>query len=488
MLGLAAAFTLMTGCSDKQDDAADNSADASSADASSADASSDSPADAPSGDLPKITLSELKAFPTAHGYGRYATGGRGGQVIKVTNLNASGPGSFREAYGQTSGPRTIVFEVSGNINYGTVLSAKNDNVTIAGQTAPGDGIAIYSDAGGISHEASHSIIRHIRFRGSADKRSSLRLLASGKNLTDVIVDHCSFSWADATEMNIAATGNGSNEAYNVTVQYSINTNNTRGFLMYKNTYQFSVLRNYFGQLQQRAIRANYPDDFAENIHWFEQINNVLHGIGTFPINPSLGGKFAAVGNIYSESDMISVSSSSVVRGEPDGTGTPAKTHAYLSGNINETTPGDIESNLTPYLKPTPYESTDYVGKYILDAGTLESVLLGYVGARWYGSRDSQDVAVLTNYANRTGSLSYTGTLPTLSSAPYPTDSDGDGMSDEFEDAHGLDKNNDADRNATKTAWLFANEYTVINDAGYTNLEIYLAYLARDFEMLLTDLE
>jgi len=79
------------------------------------------------------------AFPTAEGYGKYSVGGRGGKVYEVTTLKSSGPGSLGEAIG-ASGPRTVVFRVSGTITGS--YSIKNDNITIAGQTAPGDGICI----------------------------------------------------------------------------------------------------------------------------------------------------------------------------------------------------------------------------------------------------------------------------------------------------------------------------------------------------------
>lgn len=481
----------MDAAADATVDSSDASTDAStdaSGDASgdaSTDVSTDVSSDASS--LPTITLEELKAFPTAHGYGRHASGGRGGRVIKVTNTNTNGPGSFRDAYANSSGPRTIVFEVSGNIDYGSVMYADDDDVTIAGQTAPGDGVALFSTVGGISHEASNAIIRHVRFRGSEGDRSNLRLLGTGGDLTDVIVDHCSFSWADPDEMNIGMTGNTPSTVHDVTIQYSINTNTNRGFLMYQNVYRVSVLRNYMGQILQRAVRANHPNVLPAGVHWFEEINNVLHGLQTPPIQPSLGGRFAAIANIYSQSEAIAMTNEEVVRGQNDGTGTPSETYAHVVGNINETVPGDIQTSLTPYLRDEPYESTDYVGSYILDASSLEAELLSYVGARWYDARDAQDTAALALYADRAGALVFDGTPPPLESDPAPADSDDDGMSDAFEIAHGLDEHDPEDRNETRVEWTFP-ELIVVNNAGYTNLEIYLAYLARDFDLILVGME
>ena len=151
------------------------------------------------------------AFPTAEGYGRFARGGRCGRVIEVTNLDDSGAGSLRDAI-EAEGPRTIVFRVSGLISLKSVLTIKNPYVTVAGQTAPGDGICLRNFGFG-TMGAHDVIIRHIRVRvGDAQRKGIDGMgLASSDHC---IVDHCSISWS-------SDEGFSSRAAKNITFQHNI---------------------------------------------------------------------------------------------------------------------------------------------------------------------------------------------------------------------------------------------------------------------------
>ncbi len=132
------------------------------------------------------------AFPTAEGYGRFAIGGRGGRVIEVNNLDDSGSGSLREAV-EATGPRTIVFSVAGTISLKSKLIIRHPYVTIAGQTAPGDGICVRGYTFGClgTHDV---IMRYIRIRVGDESGETMD--GTGFASTDhSIFDHCSISWS-----------------------------------------------------------------------------------------------------------------------------------------------------------------------------------------------------------------------------------------------------------------------------------------------------
>src|SRR3954463_505276 len=132
----------------------------------------------------------LPAFPGAEGFGASATGGRGGEIYHVTNLNDAGPGSFRD--GVSKGPRTVVFDVGGYIPLKSIVSVASD-ITIAGQSAPGDGIAIRDYE--VSFSKSHNVIvRYIRFRQGLTPRQEKKYAVGLTEGNTIIFDHVSIQW------------------------------------------------------------------------------------------------------------------------------------------------------------------------------------------------------------------------------------------------------------------------------------------------------
>ena len=163
--------------------------------------------------LPGLLLSPasaaVQAFPGAEGFGTETPGGRGGTVCQVTNLGDSGPGSLRSCV-EASGPRYVVFKTGGTISLKNRLTVTNPNLTIAGQTAPGGGITLRMDPSsgtdqGTMQIATHDVVvRYVRFRpgnggGADDSHDAITIYKAG--VKNVVIDHCSFSWAIDENVN-----------------------------------------------------------------------------------------------------------------------------------------------------------------------------------------------------------------------------------------------------------------------------------------------
>lgn len=268
------------------------------------------------------TLPTPLSFPGAVGWAAQTPGGRGGQIIRVTNLNAAGPGSFKEAI-ETEGPRVIVFEVAGVIDLGrTVLEIKEPYLTIAGQTAPSPGITFIR--GGINVRGHDVIVRHIRIRTGVDgqaKRSGWDPDAFGTvSAHHVIVDHCTFSWA--IDENMSASGprfKGQNidewraaTSHDVTFSYNLASEgladashpkgeHSKGSLVHDNVTHILFYRNIWAHNAERS--PLFKGGVRGSV-----INNLIYNPGKRAVHynlmalewgkhPYQNGQLSAVGNV-----------------------------------------------------------------------------------------------------------------------------------------------------------------------------------------------
>lgn len=436
-------------------------------------------------------LPGVKAFPGAEGFGAYSAGGRGGDVYIVTNLNDDGPGSLREAV-EASGARTVVFAVSGTIELQSRLLLENDSITIAGQTAPGDGITLKNYNLSI-YNVENVIIRYIRSRLGADKRGDFDAM-SGRFANDVIVDHCSFSWSiDET------VGNYDN--YHMTIQWCIiseslhnahHSEGSHGMGAFIGGQGFSFHHNLLANHHNRTPRlcgARYGSD--PDLEMVDSRNNVLFNWVTNSCYGGEGGDYNIVNNYYKPGPATygAVERRIVAPRDEDG----MWGEFFVAGNYVEGYP-DVTADNTLGIDEVPtamweqvITNTPFAAAEVQTQTPQDAYVdvLKHAGAS-FPKRDKVDARATED--TRTGMPKYTGSYigiidnpddvggyPVLESEPPPIDSDKDGMPDEWEDANGLDKNNMEDGK-------------IIQADGYSNLEHYLNSLVIDFPFILRPME
>lgn len=412
------------------------------------------------------------AFPGAEGFGRYAVGGRGGRVIKVTNLDDQGPGSLRQAVvGQ--GPRTVVFEVSGIIDLARDLDIHRGNITIAGQTAPGDGITLRGY--GLNVFADDVVIRYLRARPGDDAGVETDAI-SVKAGNNVIIDHCSASWAVDETLSIAPSNRVDMKTIdNVTVQWSIISESL-------NRSVHSKGEHGYGSLLRGADGARYSlhhNLWAHHRARMPRPGNYF-SLDEDPLGPLIdirNNVFYNWGGSYSgyNADTDSVSRYNFVDNYyvagPDSHAAIAFSESspyaslYFSGNWMNGKPAD-EPLMIVKLPP---ESVLASSPHPYHAATGEDAASSYrsvlAGAGASLVRDAVDARVIADVEQGTGGIidavSEVGGWPVHQSLAAPPDTDGDGMPDGWERATGLDPTDKKDGAADA------------DGDGYTNLEDYL---------------
>jgi hypothetical protein len=396
------------------------------------------------------------AFPGALGVGKNATGGRGCGVYHVTNLNDSGTGSFRDAVSQ--GNRFIVFDVGGYVNLAsTVLVASN--LTIAGQTAPGDGIGFMGREVSFN-AASNVIVRYVRFRqGDLDSDSS----KSGINLldaTNIIFDHVSIEFAQWN--NVDAVG-----ATDITIQYSIDANPIgQQFAAHTELVGgfFTWYGNLFANSHNRCPLAKINTQYVDNVVYNYQAGyTVANTSGVFSHdlvhNYFISGpSTTSSGNYYYQ---INANQSMYINGNyadtnNDGTLNGTET-GYPGSSIHLATPSFSDTASLPTKSAADAYAAVIAGagaslhRDQVDTLVIADVKsLGKAGAMW----SSQTATGLGNSG-----------YGTLSGGTAPADTDRDGMPDAWETRYGLNPNSASDATGD------------FDHTGYTNIEKYVNGIA-----------
>lgn len=409
----------------------------------------------------------IPAFPGAEGFGAAASGGRGGSVYEVTTLDDAGPGSLRE--GLSQGDRTIVFRVSGTIDLQTRLELRQPNVTIAGQTAPGDGICLRGRELMIVN-TDNVIVRFLRFR-PGDERNTEHDALSIRNSGNVIIDHCSMSWSTDSLNDVTHTSG------NVTVQWCILSEPLDQSVHDKGAHGYatgwdgrikgggSFHHNLIAHASSRAPRIGYH---REGRGTNDCRNNVIYNSG--PAYGAEGGDLNYVGNYYKRGPSELNEEGAIFHIWAEDT------RAYIAGNVMEGR-AEVEADNVKgivFRKGDPAqvlvdEPFEFAPVRTDPAAVAYERVLERAGAI-LPKRDAVDQRIINDVKNGTGGIinsqAEAGGWPTLKSAPPPQDSDRDGMPDQWETARGLDPDDAADGAA-------AGE----DGGGYTNLEIYLNELA-----------
>ncbi len=424
------------------------------------------------------------AFPGAEGYGRFAIGGRGGRIIAVTNLNDSGPGSLREAV-EAAGPRTVVFQTGGTIQLKSKLLIRNPYITIAGQTAPGDGICVRGYTFGCfgTHDV---IMQHVRLRVGDESGSTMD--GTGFASSDhCIFDHCSISWSIDEAVS-------SRSAKNITLQRCIVAEalNVANHQKYKpgtghsfagsisgdiGSFHHNLLAHCAGRNWSLAGGLNRGGKFAGRL---DIRNNVVYN---WQHRTNDGGvkTLNLVNNLYIPGPATKVFHLL----KPDAGATNDRQQYYVSGNRMEgrfdqhsdnwTTAVTVAAELLPEIKlDQPFCEPLCTTTSIDDL--LENVLQD-VGANCQGW-DKVDQRIVADVRNRTASSQGSktgipgiidsqtdvGGWPDLQTGTAPQDTDRDGMPDSWEKAHGLNPS-------------VQDHNQQMSHTDVTAIELYLAELA-----------
>jgi pectate lyase len=367
----------------------------------------------------------LPVLPGAAGFGMETRGGRGGKVYRVTNVNASGSGSLKACI-DASGPRTCVFDVSGSIRISSDLTIRNGNLHIAGQTAPSPGIMIRGAA--IKITTSDVVIQHLRVRTGDDtngpdptNRDSLKIEGtSAKPVKNIVIDHCSFSWAIdeiastwGPHDNITFSNNVFAEPLNDSghLQYDGSGTMRHGYGILLGTSSGSSI-SMIGNLFAHQVERNPLTRAAE----FVFVNNVVYDRGTMDLDVQAEGsrssRNSVVGNVFIDGPSLARDTKPIYIRTSGNLKLGSSSRAYLWDNISPSygislnnlmvlTGGNTISGLIS-TTTAPVWNSGLVARSTAGNAVYERVLLN-AGAR-PKDRDSVDRRIVSEVRARTGKI------------------------------------------------------------------------------------
>lgn len=413
------------------------------------------------------------AFPGAEGAGRFALGGRGGRVLRVTHLGDAGAGSLRAAV-EADGPRTVIFDIGGVIRLASPLTIRRGRITIAGQTAPGGGITLRDHP--LVVAADDVVIRHIRSR-LGDESGTEADAVSIERGRRIILDHISASWSVDETLSVGSRYSPPERGiYDVTVQWSLiaESLNASGHAKGEHGYgslvrgghgaRMTFHHNLWAAHRARMPRpGNYnPPEVDPEGPRFEFRSNVFYdwsgGHAGYNADTESRSAYVFIGNAY-------------IPG-PDSVGRWAfeesnpLARAWFEGNaMDGAVPADPWSLVKDSDRPDYRLAArpDWADAATETAAEAELRVLAHVGAGRI--RDAVDARIIEGVRTRTGriidSQAQVGGWPMVEAGSAWIDGDDDGMPDDWEASHGLDPANPADGNADH------------DDDGFTNLEAWL---------------
>ncbi|WP_223809012.1 pectate lyase family protein [Rufibacter hautae] len=458
-LGLAFQMVVLSGCAEKVASVPTQKVESHSASGSSND-----------------ETAHVLAFPGAEGFGKFTTGGRGGKVLVVSNLNDDGPGSLREAI-RKKGPRTIVFAVSGNIELQAPLDINNGDLTIAGQSAPGEGITLKNYQ--VSIKADNVIVRYLRFRMGDEKGQQSDAFGANRGNSNIVIDHCSMSWATDECASFYRNKNFTLQWCIIAeaLNHSVHEKGDHGYGGIWGGEGASFHHNLIASNNSRNPRfsgsSSTPNSPEELVDF---TNNVIYNWGFNSIYGGEKGRYNLVNNYFKSGPATQESRKNriVNPSQPYG-------KFYVNGNHVEGFPQVTKDNWAGGVQCDHPDSTKAASAFqVLNISTQPAqaayeAVLAQAGASF--KRDAVDTRIVAEVRSGKSTAGKKGTgiidsqkdvggFPQLKSVAAPEDKDQDGMPDVWERTQKLDSNNAAD----------AVAHTL--NKQYTNLEVYLNSLVK----------